>query len=331
MDAAHVGMKWIECSITTTSVGVEHVESRLIKLGFSGWQVIDLVEMRAFLLDNPLHWDYIDENLFADMSEYATIKLYFEDDETGRAAIKSVETELSDLKRSTPDTDFGPLSISAIRVDDESWLDAWKEFFKPLEIGKSIVVRPAWEDYSSKDKLVVGIDPGYVFGTGQHETTRMCIEALEQLISPGDAMLDLGCGSGILSIVALALGAGKCMAVDLNPDAAGIVFQNAAINCIPDKKLTVIIGDIISDSTVSGLISGSKYDCIAANIVTDVIIPMMPLLSGLDILKPGGFLICSGIIKDRLDEVLQAAKGAGFSIMETMQAGEWASVICRKA
>ena len=320
-------MSWTQTVITTTSAGVEHIEAKLIKCGISGWQVIDLEEMRSFLYDNPMHWDYIDERLFENMPEYVTIKLYTAADEAGRASLEAVKAELSGLANSNPHIDFGPLALSSNLVDDEDWHDAWKEFFVPLDIGERIVVRPAWEEHSSEGKLVVGIDPGYVFGTGQHETTRMCIEALERHVKPGDAMLDLGCGSGILSVVGLMLGADKCVAVDINPDAAGIVFHNAQINSISTDRISVHIGDIVNDPHIQELTGAGKYDCITANIVTDVIVPLMPIVAKRELLKPCGVLIVSGIIKDRLDESLIAAKSAGFTALETKESGEWASLV----
>ena len=324
-------MKWIETVISTTSAGVLHIEIELIKCGISGWEVIDMAEMHDFLLNNPLHWDYLDENLFKDKPEYVTIKFYLEDNDFVGSSLETIKRHLFDMKQTLPDIDFGPLSVTVQTVDDNDWIDAWKEFFKPIEIGSKIVVKPAWEEYSSEDRIVVSIDPGTAFGTGQHATTRMCIEALEDCIRQGDMVLDLGCGSGILSIISLLLGADSCSAVDINPDSAAIVHDNMKLNGISDDRLSVYLGDILSDMRIQKEISARKYDCIVANIVTDVVLSLLPLIKDMGILKRDGFLICSGIIKDRLDEVIHATEQVGYLNTRTTILGEWACFIVEQS
>ena len=323
-------MKWVEVCISAAPAATADVEAKLIKCCIEGWEVIDLNEMRGFLYDNPMHWDYIDESLFENIPDYITIKFYVPDDAAGSETIDRVVAELDSLKSAIKRFDPGPLSVAIAKVDDGNWLDAWKEFFKPLEIGKSIVIRPAWEDYSNSEKTVIGIDPGHVFGTGQHETTRMCIEALERFMKPGSMMLDLGCGSGILSITGLKLGAEKCVAVDLNPDASGVMQKNATLNGISERDLLVSIGDVIHDGELQEWISANMYDCIAANIVTDAILSLLSIITESAWLKTKGIFIASGIIKERLEEVLSATKEAGLKVIETATSGEWACIVAER-
>ena len=243
-------------------------------------------------------------------------------------------------------------------VSDDNWRDAWKTYFKPIEIGKNIVIKPAWEVYDNPGKLIFQIEPGNVFGTGQHESTRMCIEALEQYIKPGDIIMDIGCGSGILAIIGLMLGAEYCAAVDHNPDVTKAVMQNASLNGISRDKLDIRIGDFfenpellkpiekacykeasdaVCDKTAQmntnkarkNIADYNSYDCIIANIVADAIIPLSPLIAEASCLKPDGLFIVSGIIIERLDEVLAALDGADFKIEEIKKLGEWACVVGR--
>ena len=322
-------MNWIEVSISTTSAGVEHIESRLLLAGLSGWQVYDAEEMRSFLENNPRYWDYLDDNIFDDYPELVTVRFYAADDKPGRDLIAAVEAELDDLRRLPHDVDLGLLSITALPVKDEDWLDRWKDYFLPFEIGRNLVIKPSWEEYSNPDKIVVDINPGHVFGTGHHETTRMCIEVLERYIKAGDIMLDLGCGSGILSVIALLLGAEECVAADISPGAAGVTHLNAEANGLPKEKITVFIGDVVNDTQLHEQVNIHKYDCIAANIIADVIISLAPIVADMDCLKPGGWFLSSGIIKERLEEVVSSLVDAGFTVVETIIDGDWASVIVK--
>ena len=316
-------MKWIEIGITTTSKGTEYVEAMLLCCGLSEWQVIDYDEMRSFLAEHPQQWDYVDERTFEDDTEYVTVKFYATDNESGKALIETVKTGLSDLKSTQTGVDLGSLAISLRQVDDETWLDSWKAYFKPLEIGSKIVIKPAWEQYTNTGKIVVDLDPGHVFGTGQHETTRLCIEALERCTEVGDTMLDLGCGSGILSVIGIMLGAEKCIAVDFDPNAADITYHNAERNGIAKDKLSVLTGDIINCPHLYEQIIVNKYDIITANIVADTVIKLSAMIAEMNCLKPGGVFITSGIIADRAEEVYSALKNAGFNDVKTDIASEW--------
>ena len=229
-----------------------------------------------------------------------------------------------------PDIDFGPLSITQTQADDENWLDSWKKYFKPFEVGDKIVIRPIWEEYSNPEKIILTIDPGNVFGTGHHETTRLCVMALEKYVKLGDIMLDLGCGSGILSVIGLLLGAESCVCVDYNPNAAATVYKNAEFNGISKDRINVHTDDIFENTEIQAKISMQKYDCIVTNIVADAIIDLAPLITQLNCLKPGGVFIASGIIAERQDEVLSALTASGFNIIETQSENEWICMVVEK-
>ena len=322
-------MRWIEVSIATTSSGTEHIEALLLGCGVSGWQVDDIKEMREFLDSNPQQWDYIEEHIFQNMPEHAIIRFFVADGKAGRAMAENVKAKLAGLKDAMPDFDFGPLTVTLTSVEDESWHGDAGSSFKPVEIGKLIVIKPEWELYPDSGKIFVNINPGNAFGTGLHETTRLCIIALERCIKHGDIMLDIGCGSGILSIVGLMLGAKKCIAVDNNPDAAGAACKNAAMNGIPKENLRVLTGDIFNDLSLQEEIMARKYDCIAANIVADAIIELSAHCAIRNCIKPGGVLITSGIITERLGDVLSALEKAGYNDIETETQNKWACVTAK--
>ena len=320
-------MKYTEVNITTTRAGKEFVELTLLSANITGWQVIDFDEMREFLGNNPKLWDYIDDRVFAETSDFVTIRIYTSDDEIGKNIIKSITDEVKNLKQMMSNVDFGPLTITQIQVDDENWLDCWKKYFKPFEVGNNIVIRPTWEEYSNPQKVVMAIDPGNVFGTGHHETTRLCVKALETFVKSADVMLDLGCGSGILSVIGLLLGAESCVCIDYNPNAAATVYKNAEINGIAKDRIIVYTDDILQNRDLRVKIGAQKYDCIVANIVADAIIDLSPKLAELNCLKPAGVFIASGIISERSDEVLSALTNSGFNIIETQSENEWICLV----
>ena len=320
-------MKYIEVNITSTHDGSEHVEAKLLSTGIVGWQVIDYKEMRSFLASNPTLWDYFDDCLFDNEHEHVVIRFYLTDDMIGRATVEHLQSAIRLLRDSVKDVEFGELLLSTAVVDDEEWLDSWKKYFKPIELGDRLVIRPHWEQYSHPEKTIIAIDPGNAFGTGHHETTRLCLIALEKYIKPMNTMLDIGSGSGILSITGIKLGASTCTAVDMNPNAAAVTNKNAEINGISTRQLQILTGDVLTNDSLRDSLFMSTYDCIAANIIAETVIALAPLIVHSNCLKEGGVFIASGIIKDRYEDVLSSLDAAGYNVIDTLSENEWFCVI----
>ena len=222
---------------------------------------------------------------------------------------------------------FGRLAVELSGIKEEDWANNWKAYYKPLEIGERLVVRPSWETIGDTDRVVLSLDPGMAFGTGTHQTTRLCLEFLERLVKNGDEMLDLGCGSGILSIAGLLLGASHAIAVDIDPIVETIAAENAAMNGIKDEY-RIMTGDILSDDGIKREISKQRYDIVTANIVASVIIKLAPQIPAL--LKDDGVFIASGIILERLDEVKDALANNGLKVLEVKKLDEWSALTAVK-
>lgn len=228
------------------------------------------------------------------------------------------------MKSNDKNNIFGRLELELLQVKEEDWANNWKQYFKPLKVGKKLLVKPSWEECSNTDgRVILDIDPASSFGTGQHNTTKLCLELLEESLNSGDRVLDLGCGSGILSIGAMLLGAGEVTAVDIEQNAVETAIENAAKNNITKDKYMVYCGDVISNKELCEKIGGG-YDLITANIVADVLISMKDIFH--QKLKNNGILIISGIITERKDEVVNAVVHAGFKVINTAEGEGWAAV-----
>ncbi|MGI5955098.1 50S ribosomal protein L11 methyltransferase, partial [Dysosmobacter sp.] len=210
---------------------------------------------------------------------------------------------------------------------DEDWENNWKQYYKPMEIGQRLLVIPQWEQVDPGQRVPLILDPGLTFGTGSHATTRLCLTALEKTVAQDDRVLDLGCGSGILSIAALRLGASQALAVDIDDKCLDVAYENASLNGIGKDRYTVRVGDVLSDGSLRRELEGS-YDIVVANIVADVIIALAPLVPSM--LRPGGTFLCSGIIDDRAEEVRAALEAAGWTVLETQSADGWFAYTCRR-
>lgn len=324
-------MKWLELHIDTTHAGLEPVETMLSSLGIDGVVIDDETEFQEFLENNHQYWDYVDEDLEREMQGRSRITFYLEESAEGFSKLGEVRIALEQLKQSR--SDCGTLLMTLENLEDADWENNWKQFYKPMEIGERLLVVPQWlqEDPKVKTLLSQGrvpliLDPGLTFGTGSHATTRLCLTALEQRIHGGERVLDLGCGSGILSIAALKLGAAHAFACDIDDKCQDVAYENAALNGIGPDTYTVRTGDILSDTALRGEIGGG-YNVVLANIVADVIIALAPEVRGL--LAPGGVFICSGIIDTRADEVAGHLRSAGLTIAESHASEGWYAYICQ--
>lgn len=317
-------MDWLELHIDTTHTGLEAVEPLLSALGIDGVVIEDETDFQEFLENNHQYWDYVDEELSRSMAGKSRITFYLEPGEAGFAMVGQVRLALQALKESR--SDCGSLLLTMSDLADEDWENNWKQYYKPIEIGERLLVVPQWETVDPKGRVPLILDPGLTFGTGSHATTRLCLAALERHIHGGERVLDLGCGSGILSIAALKLGAQSAFACDIEDKCLTVAYENAALNNIGRDTYTVRVGNVLSDTALQGEIGGG-YQVVLANIVADVIIALAPTLRGL--LAPGGVFLCSGIIDDRAEEVAAHLHQAGLDITQTHSAEGWFAYTCR--
>lgn len=295
----------IECKNT------DEVCDKLTAMGIDGFVIETEDDFKAFLENNRQYWDYVDESLEESYRGVSRVKFYVEDNDEGTALLGRVGEQFR---------------ITTAPVCDADWENNWKQYYEPLEIGERLLVVPEWIDCSEEGRVPLRLDPGLLFGTGSHATTRMCLAALEKYAGAGVRALDLGCGSGILGIGALVLGSEHCTACDIDPKAPDTVMENAALNGIGGDKMQVYAGDIIGDAKLRKLL-GSGYDVVLANIVSDVIIPLAPFVRGF--MAPSGVFITSGIIDGREDEVAAALRAAGLEIIAHHHEEEWHCFECR--
>lgn len=313
-------MDWAEMTIFTSSEGIDPVTAALMDLGITGFVIKDANDFQDLLNNNLGSWDYIDDELMGLKECETSVTIYIQKDRDGMELMNAVNSELQRLKLSDTDSRFGRLECKCSDIRDEDWANNWKQYFKPLEIGKKLLIKPSWETVENTDRKILEIDPASSFGTGQHNTTKLCLELIEEHIQKDDKVLDLGCGSGILSVAAMLLGASHVHAVDINPDSIRITRENMQKNGFSDDCLNCFCGDIAASSQLREFI-GTGFELVCANIVADVLISMSGYFGGF--LKPGGKLIISGIINSRLDEVIHAVKNQGFELVEHRQLDDW--------
>ena len=317
-------MEWTEVTIKTTSAAIELVADRLTALGYDSFIVDDEAEFQEFLEENRQYWDYVDEELAQKMHGLSQIRLYLEQAADAAERVSFLTEQLASLRTHFPQVDFGSLMVVLQDVRDEDWENSWKQYYQPLPIGKSLLVVPQWlHPENPEGRTEIRLDPGMIFGTGAHASTQMCMRALEHCIAGGERVLDLGSGSGILSITALKLGAATAVGVDIDPKAEDIARENAAMNDLYADRFTAVTGDVIADAQMPEKLGGG-YDVVLANIVADVILPLAPHVP--QFLKPGGIFICSGILDVRLHEVHAAIKRAGLHILSTDAQEDWRRV-----
>ena len=323
-------MNWLELHIDTTHAGLEPVETLLSSLGIDGVVIDDETEFQDFLENNHQYWDYVDEDLEKEMQGKSRVTFYLQADEEGFAKMGEVRIALENLKKTAQAC--GTLLMTMDSLQDADWENNWKQYYKPMEIGERLLVIPQWEQEDPKvrkalegGRVPLILEPGLTFGTGSHATTRLCLTALEQAVQGGEKVLDLGCGSGILSIAALKLGAASALAVDIDDKCLDVAYENAAMNGIGRDTYTVKVGDILSDEALRAEIGGG-YDVVLANIVADVIIGLGPMVRSL--LSENGVFLCSGIIDTRAEEVAGKLRQAGLEILDTRSSEGWYAYTC---
>ena len=314
-------MNWTEVKIYTTTAGIDPLTGSMLDLGLQGFMIEDAQDFDEFLHDTTPHWDYVDQAVMEKMKDCETcVTIYVADNPQGMEELMQVRQILARLKAQDPDGKYGRLELEMKDVDEEDWSNAWKKYYHPVQVGEHLVVCPSWEAYDRQpDDVVLTLNPGMAFGTGTHDTTRLCMELLEKYITPQDTVLDVGCGSGILAITAALLGANKIIGCDIDEVAVKVAGENAALNGVQDR-IAFHQGDLTSQ------VEGS-FQIICANIVADVIIRLSED-AGRYLAKDGIF-ITSGIIDTREQDVLNALEQNGFQVIECRTSGGWVALACK--
>lgn len=319
-------MEWTEVKIYTTTQGIEPVSAMLLETGVTGIQVEDDNQLKEYLSESSEYWDYVDEELLNKPVGETKLIVYVSSNPYGNEILLSIKEGLNRLRSMDLGLDMGRLVLETTEnLNDEEWLNKWKEFYKPFKVGEKLLIKPVWEDVdNTENRVVFTINPGHVFGTGLHQTTQLCMLQLEKYVNKDTVLADLGCGSGILSIVSLLLGAKSAFAVDIDANAIKTAYENAAFNGIDKTNYYVTSGNVVTDKALQDEIGYGKYDIVVANIIADVIVAISPAVSKQ--LKADGVFIASGIIKDRLQDVYDALEENGFDVVNTEFKDEWVSV-----
>lgn len=319
-------MEWTEVTIWTTTPGIDVVTGMLMDLGIRGFVIEDAQDFEEFLEGTELYWDYVDEDLANEKKNTETnVKIYVTSDLHGAELLAQVQAGLRDIRARDEKGEFGRCETSFTSLKQEDWENNWKQYFKPFEVGERFVIKPSWETYDGDtDRIILEIDPAASFGTGAHHTTQLVLCELEQYVKPGMKLLDMGCGSGILSIAAKLLGAEDITAADIDPIAVKTAKENAEKNGF---ELNAYLGDACRDQQLAEQLGGG-YDIIAANIVADVIMAMQEMFY--EKLKDDGVLIVSGIIGPRADEVRESLIGAGFEVIHDAMSSDWVAITLKK-
>ena len=309
-------MAWLEITIDTAAEKIDSVVTVLTAKGFADLVIEDQEEFETFLEENRAYWDYIDEELQESLKGLSRIKLYLED--TDKGGMERLEKAVGELK----------LTMTVAPLPETDWEESWKDNYPPQEVGEKIVVLPYWRAEEETERLKVILDPGLTFGTGAHPSTQMVMEKMEEVVKPGFRCLDLGSGSGILSIAALRLGAASAIGMDIDPKAEDIARENAAYNGFTAPEFTAITGNVTEDKALMEQLAAQEYDLVLVNIVADVIIGLSPVLP--NFLTENSTLICSGILDVRLEEVCAALNKAGLTVTAVKAKEDWRSVTARK-
>ena len=309
-------MAWLEITIDTKSDRIGSVVTRLTAKGFSDLVIEDQEEFEEFLEGNRDYWDYIDEDFQQRLQGLSRVKVYLEDTDT--AGLSRLEGAVKELG----------LKMNVAALPETNWEESWKDNYPAVEVGKNLIVVPYWDAENTGGRTPIVLDPGLTFGTGAHPSTQMVMEAMEELVTPEYRCLDLGSGSGILSIAALRLGAKSAIGVDIDPKAEDIARENAAYNGFAAPAFTALTGNVTEDRDMMDSLCASEYDLVLVNIVADVIIGLSPVLP--NFLTERSTLICSGILDVRLPDVLAALEAAGLTVTATYEKEDWRCVTAKK-
>ena len=311
-------MAWLEITVNTANADLNKTAGALTAAGFSDLVMEDQAEFEEFLEQNKAYWDYIDEDLQQKLQGLSRIKLYLEDiDKEGLARLEQTVAAMD-------------LHMDVNALPETDWEESWKDNYPPVELGNKMIMLPYWlADSYDGSRLSIILDPGLTFGTGSHPTTQMVIEAMESMIAPGSACLDLGSGSGILSIAALRLGAESATGVDIDPKAEDIARENAAYNGFTAPRFTALTGNVTTDKPLMSRLSQTHYDTVLVNIVADVIIGLAPVLPSF--LSESSNLICSGILDSRLNEVVAAIEQAGLTVTSIRAKEDWRCITAKRS
>ena len=306
-------MRWIEVSVPTAAAEIDGLCEELSALGVDGISIEDERDFQNFLEQNRKYWDYVDDSLRERFSGRSVVKFYLSDDEDGRAALEKIRAALD-------------RELATQYMEDQDWENSWKQYYEPIPVGERLLIVPEWMDAEPEGRTVLRLDPGIAFGTGSHATTRMCLDALENVAGPGKRVLDLGCGSGILGIAALLLGCERVQGCDVDPKSPEAAVRNAALNDIGEDRYAAITGDVLADEGMRRRL-GTGYEIVLANIVADVIVSLSAFVRRF--MAENGVFICSGIIDDRRAEVEGALRRSGFEVLRRYHEDEWSCYLCK--
>lgn len=306
-------IKWLEIAINLPPEKMDEVSAKLIAAGMTGLVIEEEGEFQQFFEQNRQYWDYVDEELLEQMRGISRIKFYVTDDEDGHKQLAQYMEGID-------------CEYTAVSLTDNDWAYSWQKYYKPMTIGKRLYVVPEWEREKPvpEGRVPFYLNPGLTFGTGSHASTQLCLEGIEEHTKEGDLVLDLGCGSGILSIAALVLGAKEAIAVDIDPKAVDVAYENAALNGIGKDRYTVRAGNVIADRGLANELAQNGYPLVLANIVADVIIPLSQQVPKL--LEEGGIFLCSGIIDSRAHEVEEALERNGLKVTKKREKNGWVAL-----
>ena len=311
-----LAMAWLEFIIDTDSKKIASTAAALTAQGFAELVIEDQEEFETFLDENKAYWDYIDEDFQQKLQGLSHIKIYLEDTDTaGQEKLSKAVEKLG-------------LTMTAKALEETNWEESWKDNYPAVEVGKNLIVVPYWQAEETNGRTPIILDPGLTFGTGAHASTQMVMESMEQIVKPGFNCLDLGSGSGILSLAALRLGAASAIGIDIDPKAEDIARENAAYNGFGSPEFTALTGNVTADKALMSKLGENEYDLVLVNIVADVIIGLSPVLP--EFLTQRSTLICSGILDTRLDDVVAALEKAGLTITEIRQKEDWRCVTAKK-